>query len=194
MDIQNFEKLLTPEMKNIFTDLSTKFANANVQTDDPDAAEPGSLGGMFAAASKIMAEDPELIKNSIEKMGSAFGMEGLNGMENLNMPGMIQQAMKTFGIGGSGGGEEKSEAQKKIDQKKYIEKHITIAVTSEELEKERVKRFRIKVKEGDKEKQIFELKLEKDVYAYQFWDKTIDGEEDILIRVGVEEIVKDILD
>lgn len=186
MDFDKFEKFLSPEMKGMFNDMSTKLANVDIEGD------AGGIGGLIEAASKLMKDEPDILKNSIETMKGAFtgNSEATEGLESLNMPGMIQHFMKTF-MGGSDGQED--EQQKKIKEKKYTEKHITIAVTEKELENEQVKKFRIKIHPDDKEKQIFELKLEKETYAYQFWDKHVVTGEDILIRVGVEEIVKDIL-
>jgi hypothetical protein len=192
-NINDLEKLLTPEMKGMFTELSTKFANT-----DTEGSEGGGLIGLLQSGMKAMEEEPDLLKNTFSKITETFSenKEISEGMENMNMPAMIQQVMRTFGMGGGAGGSsnvEETEQQKKIEDKKYIEKHITIAVNAEELEIGKTKKFRFKVKPEDEEKQLFQLKLEPDVYAYQFWEKTKDG-EDILIRVGVEEIVKDVLE
>ena len=211
----NFDKILTPELKNSIDDFSNKMkqqmeANSELKPNEAASKAAGdtnqnsnygeNLGSLLGAFQNILKDDPKIVDRTLNTLKETTGgQDGIMGM----LSGIL-------GDGGGGGTENRmpsgfpldllginneQQEQQQIepsfqvpDEDSYIEKQVILPTTHEEIENEVEKKFRLRLHPNEPErKTMYKLKLERDTYVYSFWYfSDVEGEKNTLVRIALK--------
>ena len=184
--MDQIEKLITPEILSIVTDLSTRLSD---ETTDGSEQKEDTLSNRLLttinAVQSMLKKDPQLVENTINKVaGSSSGLEGMGFTDIIST--------MASGIGGGSGGSTAENFQIESKSKlPFIEKSVLLPATTSEVEQGKKKKFKIKLYPDDTKKSTWEIVLEPGNYAYQFWHRSddIENKPDVLVKIAVQEIV-----
>ena len=212
----NFDKILTPELKNSIDDFSNKMkqqmeANSELKPNEAASKAAGdtnqnsnygeNLGSLLGAFQNILKDDPKIVDRTLntlkETTGGQDGIMGmLSGILGGGGGGGTENGIPSgFPLDLLGGINNQQQEQQQIepsfqvpDEDNYIEKQVILPTTHEEIENEVEKKFRLRLHPNEPErKTMYKLKLERDTYVYSFWYfSDVEGEKNTLVRIALK--------
>lgn len=212
----NFDKILTPELKNTIDNFSDKMKkemqkdadpkkDQNKETEDePQGGETQgqpsygqNIGNLLNAFQNVLKEDPRIIDRTVDTIRGGVFQQDENGENGgmANMMGMLGSLMGGGGMPMPGVGDPTAAAASgptfqltDAAMDDYEEKQVILPCTQEEINNEVEKKFRLRLHPDEpNRKTTYKLKLEKDTYIYTFWYfNEEEGKKNTFVRVAVQ--------